>query len=479
MFLVLINNKDAKIAAHLVLHLFQRARRGSLHKGLTRGSGALGTKIIKSSQLSRWHKLDNSARIFPAASSVTASNVFRLACVLREPVNPALLQQALDATISGFPAFAVRMRAGFFWYYFESNPKTPVVAHEKLYPCAPMNRKENDGFLFRLLYHDRRISLETYHALTDGTGGLEFLRAITGAYLALAHAQDAPQNWVPSHQDLPNAAVLADGYRDIYQKSKGVSPFTGKAYRIRGNQLPYTAIKVLHGQADTGVLLQLARNNGVTITALLSALLSYSIYTERMGSKASDSPVVVTLPVNLRGVFGGVTAQNFFECVDPCFTFDRDDIPFAEVLASVSVQLTEKLKKENLIELNAYKVGFSRMLGIRLVPLFLKNLLLSAAARRGELAATSTLSNLGRVQMPDWAIPHIDRFEFILSPTEASHIKCAVCSFGDKLVITFSSSMEQHDVQRAFFRHLAAMGATVTVEANYRFEHRGLSLNRK
>ncbi len=427
----------------------------------------MGTKIIRESDFGRWRRLDNSAKIFPAASSVTTANVFRLACVLKEQVNPDLLQQALEQTLPRFSAFAVRMRAGLFWYYFENNPLRPTVSHEELYPCAPMNRKENGGYLFRVLYHGQRVSLETYHALTDGTGAMEFLQEIISAYLRLSHsellsgdeqyAQPAPQN----------AGELTDSYREIYRKTRGYQPETRKAYYIKGTALPFTAVKVVHGVMDTGVLLARARERKVTVTSLLSALLIYSIYTDCAGGRALHQPIVVALPVNLRGVFGNRTALNFFECVNVSMTFDHGPVPFDDVLDAVSIQLAKQLEKDNLMAQNAYKVGFSRVLALRVVPLFIKNLVLGAIYRRGELTATTALSNLGRVLMPKEQTPFIERFEFTLSPTRENHIKCALGSFGEKMVVTFSSSIEQNDVPRAFFRHLAEMGIRVTVEANF------------
>ncbi|MFA9380215.1 MAG: hypothetical protein ACERKO_04055, partial [Acetanaerobacterium sp.] len=434
----------------------------------------------KSSQLSRWHRLDNSAKIFPAASTVTTANVFRIACVLHEPVEPRLLQRAVEDTLPQFPAFAVRMRAGLFWYYFESNPAAPKATHEELYPCAPMNRKENDGYLFRVLYHEARISLETYHALTDGTGGLEFFQAIVSGYLALAHDNNnGEQKDTPPPAPPINAAVLEDGYRKIYCKTRGFRPVTQKAYFIRGTNLPFTVVKVVHGMMDTDILLSRARERHVTVTALLSALLVYSIYTERLGSRASHLPVEVSLPVNLRGVFGNHTALNFFECVNIGMTFDRDGCTFGEVLDVVAKRLAAQLKKENLIAQNAYKVGFSRVLALRVVPLFLKNMVLGSAYHRGELTASTTLSNLGRIRMEERDRQYIDRFEMTLSPTDCNHLKCSVCSFEQKLVVTFSSSIEQNDVQRAFFRHLTELGIGVTVEANYLYENKSATRAKK
>lgn len=286
----------------------------------------MGVRVIKSSEY-KWRRLDNSAKIFPAASGLETSNVFRLSCVLKDDAEPNLLQQALEYTIKQFPAFNVRMHSGFFWYYFDANKKTPTVMHESMYPCAPMNRHENDGFLFRVLYHKKRISLETYHALTDGTGGLEFLCAIVTAYLTLKNGNRLPRHATADADGYKNASAVEDCYNKIYDKSAVFSPFGEKAYRIRGKRLPYTMTRIVSGELSASGLLAAAREKGVTLTAYLTALIIYSIYITRLDGKPEKRAVSVSLPVNLRAIFKEKSALNFFACVSAGLTFKKREPP--------------------------------------------------------------------------------------------------------------------------------------------------------
>ena len=67
----------------------------------------------------RWMRLDNAAKIYPAALSRSWSNVFRLSATLKEPVDEAVLRDALDVTVRRFPSICVRLRKGAFWYYLQ------------------------------------------------------------------------------------------------------------------------------------------------------------------------------------------------------------------------------------------------------------------------------------------------------------------------------------------------------------------------
>ena len=134
-----------------------------------------------------WWTLDNAAKIFPSTGSAHDSKVFRFVCELRETVDPLVLQQALDRTIERFPMYRSVMKRGWFWYYLEDSSLPAQVHLEELPPCYPIYPSIRRSLLFRVLYYRKRISLEVYHALTDGTGALNFLCSLVYEYLLLCH----------------------------------------------------------------------------------------------------------------------------------------------------------------------------------------------------------------------------------------------------------------------------------------------------
>jgi hypothetical protein len=132
-----------------------------------------------------WYPLDNAGKLYPAIATSRWSSTFRLTAVMRAPVIARLLQQALDRVLPRFPAMAVRLRKGFFWYYLERNPRALSIQKDEGHPCMPFRFRENNGFLLRVLYDERRISAEFFHSLADGAGALVFLKTLVGEYLRL------------------------------------------------------------------------------------------------------------------------------------------------------------------------------------------------------------------------------------------------------------------------------------------------------
>ena len=77
------------------------------------------TRVLSPARKLRWMRLDNAAKIYPAAKRRNWTNYFRLSATLTEPVDVQVLRAALDVTVRRFPSIAVRLRRGVFWYYLE------------------------------------------------------------------------------------------------------------------------------------------------------------------------------------------------------------------------------------------------------------------------------------------------------------------------------------------------------------------------
>ena len=173
---------------------FRRAAEVLVSRGLSPAEAAarLGHERLGDFYLSApdyWYPLDDAAKIYPMSMTDGWMSVFRLSAYLDAPVETSLLQLALDLTMPRFPFFATRIKRGVFWHYIDGIKRRFTVQPETELPCAPMNVAAGDSQSFRVLYYGRRVSVEFFHILTDGTGGLAFLTALLLAFMTeAAHA---------------------------------------------------------------------------------------------------------------------------------------------------------------------------------------------------------------------------------------------------------------------------------------------------
>ena len=110
-------------------------------------------------KLTRWVRLDNAAKIYPAASSKGWSNVFRQSVTLTEEVDTEVLNSALEVVIKRFPSIAARLRKGVFWYYLEQVDTPPEIREELCYPLAHMSKAEMRCCAFRVIVYKKRMHI--------------------------------------------------------------------------------------------------------------------------------------------------------------------------------------------------------------------------------------------------------------------------------------------------------------------------------
>ena len=137
-------------------------------------------------------RLDNAALIFPASLRRHWSNAFRISFTFDRPVDPALLQRALDRVAPRFPSVCVRLRRSMFWYYLEELAQPPRVREDSAQPLVGMTRADVLHCAIRVLYYRDRMAVEFFHAVTDGTGGLAFAKTLAAEYLRLSRGAEIP-----------------------------------------------------------------------------------------------------------------------------------------------------------------------------------------------------------------------------------------------------------------------------------------------
>ncbi|MBP3489324.1 MAG: hypothetical protein J6K53_13120 [Roseburia sp.] len=413
----------------------------------------------------RWDRLDNTAHLFPVIAGESMSNVYRISVTLTEPVDRELLQQALDIVLPKFDGFNLRLRQGVFWYYFEENGKpAPRVREESTFPCRFIRQNKNHSYMFRVTYYKYRINLEVFHVLTDGMGGINFLKELTYQYLRLAHPELKEK--VGDFLNSDTSMNREDSFLKNYKKSAHKGYQTKRAYLLKGEKLPPGEFGVMHGYMQIPELKQVCHAYGVSINEYLVGVYIWSVYTECMHGMKSEKPIRVAVPVNLRPYFNSITTKNFFVMVSAEFHPTKDIYTFAEVLEIVKESLRSQINREHLEELFSYNVSNEKLLVARAVPLFLKNLAMRYVYTTSALANTATVTNIGNIAVAEEYEPYVEIFHAFLAMSKGQHLKGTICSYGQTLVFSFSYDLVDASVQRGFFRKIAADGIHVEVDSN-------------
>lgn len=409
----------------------------------------------------KWYELDNAAKIVPSTAKGADTRVFRITCELKEEVDGALLQQALDRTVPDFPHFASVLRKGLFWYYLDSSNIRAVVQPENKPPCSAIYFDGRRRLLYRVNYYRRRINLEMFHVLTDGTGAFAFLRAIICNYLILAHGIEEEES-----QDLSSVKEKEDdAFSRYYQKETKGRPtekLPRRAYHLQGERDEYMQMHLIEGTVSASRFLKAAKEHHTTASAFTTALFMESIL-EEMRVRDKKLPIVLSVPVNLRNYFKSETARNFFGVINVAFYPDQYDGTLESILKVVQASFKRQLTQDQVsLSMHDY-ARLEHNIAIRPVPLFIKNLVIAAVNSSVQKGITGTISNVGKITIPEPFDSYIDRFSCFMA---APDVQISVCSFSGKMCFGVGSSFVTNPVMMRFFRKMVALGIDVEIATN-------------
>ena len=417
---------------------------------------------MKNKNLLIWRRLDNSAKIFPLSTGKRYSTVFRLSVLLKEDIKPNLLQEAVEETLEKYQSFKVKIKKGFFWHYLENNTKKPIIEEEKDYPCKYIDPALNRGYLFKVTYFKNKINIDISHSLTDGNSGTVFFREIVYTYLEKCY---------PEELKAENRAIrrieydTEDSYIKNYNKKVKGNGANPKAYKLKAKTLKLGAVSCIHQIINLEQLKQETQKYDATITQYLTAVLLYSIYYENYLKNNGKKPIKMYIPVNLKKYFSSKTISNFFSYIT-LQAKDTEIFTFEKTIELVKKTFEEQLTEKEIIKTMSNNVKLGNHPFIKMIPLFLKIIIVRLAYIEIRKHSTTTFSNIGRIGIIGDYKNYIDYFLMLIAPDPYERIKCSSCTFENNIVFTFTSVLDDNKIEKGFYRFLTEKGIDVKIESN-------------
>lgn len=418
----------------------------------------------------RWVRLDNAAKIYPAARRKNWSNVYRQSVTLSEEVDNLILSSAIEVTVKRFPSIAARLRKGLFWFYLQQVETAPDIREEYSYPLVYMSDAEMRRCAFRVIVYHKRIAVEFFHALTDGNGALVFLKNLVAEYLEQKHGISIPfEDGIVDRRAEPREEEL----EDCFPKNAGTVPASRKdtnAWHMCGEPqkdgfLHMTCFKIPVTEA-----LELAHRYQSTLTVFTSAVMMMALMNlqkEKTPSLKKQKRIKLLIPINLRKLFPSDTLRNFAMYTIPEIDPRLGEYTLEEICEVIQHKMGAEFTEKHMRSVIATNVNDEKNPIVRLIPLPIKNMVMKAIFDSvGERKACLTLSNIGQVKVPDVMSEYIERFDFILGVQAAAPYNCGMLSFGDTIYINFIRNIRDAELERHFFAVLRELGLPVTVESN-------------
>ena len=409
-----------------------------------------------------WRRLDNSAKIFPISAGKKYSTVFRLSAVLNENVNPVTLKKAVQKALEQYEFFKVKLKDGFFWNYFEYNSKEPIIEKEREYPCRYIEPQKNNGYLFKVTYFEKKVNIDIFHSLTDGNSGITFFREIIYNYIELAHEKEF-QEELRLVKKIDSSAE--DSYIKNYDKNAKGNASTKKAYKLMGKKIKFGAVSAIHEFIDLEILKNECKKYDATITQYLTSVLIYSIYKANYIKNKDTRPIKVCIPVNLKKYFPSNTISNFFSYITVEAKMERLK-KFDDIVEFVKKDFTKKLAEEEIQKTMSANVKLGINPIIKRIPLILKKPIVRLSYLEIRKYTTTTFSNIGRIGIIGKYKKYINSFLMLIAPEPVEKIKCSACSFENKIVFTFTSILNNCEIEKYFYNFLKERKIEMEIESN-------------
>ena len=171
--------------------------------------------------------------------------------------------------------------------------------------------------------------------------------------------------------------------------------------------------------------------------------------------------------MNLRKLFPSQSLRNFVLYTTPSVDPRLGDYTLQELCRHVHHHMGMEVNAKQMGKLIAVNVNSERHMIIRVMPLFIKNLVMKAVYNTvGERKSCLTLSNLGQAQMPDAMKTYVRRLDFILGVQAFSPYNCGVITHGDTVFLNLIRNTVKPELELEFFRVLQELGLEVTVDSN-------------
>lgn len=414
--------------------------------------------------IKRWFALDDAAKLYPLSMERGRMSTGRLAVYLKEDVAPELLQMALNFTIKRFPSFATTLKKGFFWHYLDMTNRRFYIEPETEIPCTPIKISRSGSQAFRIFYYKNRISMEMFHALSDGLGSVYFIKSLVAEYLRLTGKEIILDETVFNINDIPSDEEYENAFEKVPLKGSVLAAVRKPALQMGRKLAGNKPCRIVHLKINADELKAVCRKYHTTVARYFLAMIFVAAKTL---IDKSDGDINIQVPVNLRGFYPSKTLRNFVLPCGICLPIEAiNDVD--TIITEINKQMKAKTSKEAMSELIASTKKLISM--VKYVPLSLKQPVAKIGYRfLGDKAYTTILSDLGVVRMPQSISEHIESMDAIIGPAIIQRARCVAVTFNNTTTLSITKATTDSSFEEKIYELLCADKVSVTVEGSEKY----------
>ena len=175
---------------------------------------------------------DISSILYLALARKSYCNLYRFTMTMNEVIDMKLVQKAADQIHNRFSMFMCGFKSNFF-HDVQISSKNRIQVQKDTKKLEILSKDEIKNCPARILVKDNLLSIEFFHALTDGYGAVAYISTLTAEYLKLRYQIDVPMSYpvMNIHDEVKHEEV-----NDEYYSFSAEKP--SKLKQLNAYQLP-------------------------------------------------------------------------------------------------------------------------------------------------------------------------------------------------------------------------------------------------
>ncbi len=389
----------------------------------------------------------------PSLEMKSMPSRFMVSATLTKKVDPHLLQKAVDTITPRFSFIQVKEKRWLLSSSLIFDGHTPQV--------TPLSRQDRTVLYpkstepLSIIYTEDSIGITASHTLTDGHGVLDILKSLILTYHRLAGMKIPESNLILEPGSSSKQQETEDTFKTYYRQEIPSSKISGNAFHTTGRAIENHTIRYITGTIRIEDLKAKTETYKITITEYLAAVYLYALYRIQRKSSAKRTPIRLSIPVDLRKLYDSKTLRNFSLFIRPEIHTGLGSYDFSEIVHHVYHSMRFDLQKKNIS---------SAIRSSLINHLYTWKLLHQRGEKnRGERLHSGTLSNLGKISLPEELSKSVSHFDFLLGPNRINPENCGLVGYDKEIHVNFTRTVEDPVVSREFFRLLVEQGIPVEI----------------
>lgn len=344
---------------------------------------------------------------------------------LSEDIIEVNLKLAVEDALEVFPFFRLKpyVDQDGKLVFKENDGKVPVGYDDG--NKVSLGTSMTNGYLFRVVYKGKRITVVASHGIGDGRGISSFAQSVVYFYLTRCGISIDPEGMIYTKEDIGDPTltdILFDKVKAMDINVTSATPDTEKEIFYPKNERVYQStadtkqFRIIWEQDN---FIEIAKSFGGTPVTFVHSVIASTMYDFY---KLSDVKIVGNVPVDLRAKLESKAQSNFTSNVDLVITEEDLKLDMATQMTELRSRLKEATALENIL---GGVMGFNAISEYLDQISFSNKEMLDGLANQlcnRELARSYLLSNIGAVKLPADMVPYVTNVDIMFTNLEATPV---------------------------------------------------------